>query len=206
MNLSCTTAPNMNYILVSTVMLNGIIIINWISNGLLLVVQVMQSTRAAETPSYKKPNKYPTKVRYLKARSAPSPTHAIWAHCFHLAFVLVGIYYSTVPHQAVIYQIFWRCLFACSRQPKWSSAFEATRKMNILYQASTHFALFLSHCFRITSNSTNGTITQKLSIWYTYSKWQPFGWWIWCECVEKNRVINFDFQGTKIAFPFWLCT
>lgn len=40
------TTPNMNYILVFSVMLNGIIIINWISNGLLLVVQVMQPARA----------------------------------------------------------------------------------------------------------------------------------------------------------------
>lgn len=149
-----------------TVMLNGIIIINWISNGLLLVVHKWCSHRRRRCHRQQHTNMplyYTSKVSTTannRLEMLCVDTCNLGSHCFHFGFRFRfrNLLLNCVPHQAVIYQIFWRCLFCCccpvrSRQPNdlfllalYRLHLKWPRKMNILFQASTTFrAIFVTH-------------------------------------------------------------
>lgn len=142
-----------------SVMLNRIIIINWISNGLLLVVQEMQPTIAAA--SNNNPNKQPLAMRYQRADTCNlGLIVSIWLS-FWSEFI------TQLFHIKQSFIKFFDDVFLLARSStKWSSAFEATRKINILFQTSTHFALYSSHSFKMMSNPTNGTITKTFN-WFS---------------------------------------
>lgn len=134
-------------------------------------------------------------------------THAIWALIVSiLAFGFgFGIYYSTVFHikQSFIKffddVFFFRCCPVRSRQPNdlfllalsivciWSDQ----EKWIFYFKHQQHFALFSSHTHNswITSNSANGTQTQKLSI-DTINR-QPFRkLWRFLLEMKKKKTLN----------------
>lgn len=150
----------MHYILVFPVMLNGIIIINWISNGLLLVVQVDAADKSKISA-----RDQPTE-RHIGIRGPPEQiTEPRVCGINERALVHTDTCNLGIIVSILAFVLVWNLLLNCStsyshlsklfddvflplllsRQRKWSSALEATRKMNILFQASTHFALFSSH-------------------------------------------------------------